>query len=202
MSVTKAEPKIDIRHVGSITDKTSAEAQAIKSILIACNNDFVPPLAVREKASGSIAGQKFHEPDIDPYWSQILEQENIVALNTSGEIIALMSFKNKYSHPEYFPGVAKEGDTINYISTICVLVDYRRFGITRRFYEMMEGNLPQNIHGECVSTRTWATNDGHIRLLEKRGYALTYTIPEDRVSETGEKLDTVYFCKRLSPVAN
>jgi len=198
MSVIKREPEIAIRYIGSISDETSTEAQAIKNIMVACDNDFVPPLSWREKASGAIGDQNLHAPDIRPYWLEILAQKNIVALAEDGEVVAFMSFKSKYAHPEYFPDVVKEGDGINYISTICVLSDYRRFGITRRFYEMMEENLPPSVHGECVSTRTWATNDGHIRLLEKRGYVLTYTIPEDRVLDTGEKLDTVYFCKRLA----
>jgi ribosomal protein S18 acetylase RimI-like enzyme len=125
----------------------------------------------------------------------VLAQENIVAVNAANEIVAFMSFKNHYPHSENFPGVAEKCDVISYISTICVLCEYRRFGIARRFYELVETKLPQNIN--CVSTRTWSTNNSHIRLLEKRGYALTRTIFNDRVTDTGEKLDTVYFCKRV-----
>ena len=170
MSVAKTEPKIDIRFLGSIPNQNSSEAQAIKSIMIACDNEFVPPLSLRESASRAISGQHLHEYDITLYWSQILAQENIVALNEGGDIVAFMSFKNKYSDAENFSGIVKDGDIINYISTICVLHDYRRLHITSRFYDLMEGNLPRTVHGDCVSTRTWATNEGHIRLLEKRGY--------------------------------
>ena len=201
MSGTKAEIKVDIRYLGSIADKNSKEAQAIKEIIIACDNDFIPPLTFRGDAKAPIKEQELHESDVTPYLTQVLAQENIVALNEESEIVAFMSFKNKYPHTENFPGVYKDGDVVNYISTICVLEEYRRFGITRRFYELMEESLPKSVWGECVSTRTWSTNDGHLRLLEKRGYTLTHTIPEDRVTETGEKLDTVYYCKRL-PLAN
>ena len=161
MSVTKTKPKIDIRYFGSIKDQNSTEAQAIKSIMIACDNDFVPPLSHREDASKPLGVQKSPD-DITPYWLEIIAQENIVAQNKKGDIVAFMSFKNKYQDAEKFSGVVKDGDTINYISTICVLHDYRRLGIASRFYDWMEVKLPRTVRGECISTRTWSTNNGHI----------------------------------------
>jgi ribosomal protein S18 acetylase RimI-like enzyme len=163
-----------------------------------CDKEFVPPLSFRTDALAKIADQHADQADITPYWRQILAQNNLVAANRAGEIVAFMSFKNEFEQAEYFAGVAESGDVINYISTICVLPDYRRLHITSRFYDLMEEDLPPIAHGECVATRTWSANQSHIRLLNKRGYKLTYTIPNDRSTESGEKLDTIYFCKQVA----
>jgi ribosomal protein S18 acetylase RimI-like enzyme len=196
--IATSKPKITIRYLGSIMDQNSAEAQAIKDIMIACDEEFVPPLSFREDTTKNMVDQHADKADITPYWKIVLTQENIAAFSEAGEVIAFMSFINNYKYAEYFPGVVENGDRINYVSTICTLKDYRGQGITSRFYEMMESSLPSSICGACVATRTWSTNDVHIHLLEKRGYELTHTKKKDRVTKTGEHLDTVYFCKRVA----
>jgi ribosomal protein S18 acetylase RimI-like enzyme len=187
---------IQLKYVGSIADPMSDKAVAIKRLLIKHDNDFVPPLSFREDATRAIADMKLHETDIVPYFETILAQKNIIALHDN-KIIAFLSFQHNYENHFPFSTVAKEGDVINYISTIIVEKEFRRLLVANRLYEFIEHSLPNDMSSQCVSTRTWSTNESHIKLLAKRDYELTCTMHKDRRTSVG-LLDSIYFCKRIT----
>jgi hypothetical protein len=193
--------KINFEYVGVIADDTSDVAKAIREIMVQCDGDFVPPLSIREDATKNMSDQETHERDIEPYFQTILKQENLVAY-CDDKIVAFMSFRSSEPYDCFSP-TAKIDDKINYVSTICVLDGYRGHRITSGFYDIMEISdrlpieLPPDVIGTCVATRTWHTNDSHLGLLKKRGYILTKTIADDR-RWNNEVFDTVYYCKSLS----
>ena len=197
MMSVDAKQKVRLEYVGTVTDATSDVAQAIRNIMIQCDDDFVPPLSVREDATKDMGSQAFHERDIEPYFQIVLSQKNIVAYY-EGKIVAFMSFRCNEPHDCFSP-FAKADDSINYVSTICVLDSYRGCRITSGFYDIMEtvGRLPADVSGTCVATRTWDANVSHIGLIKKRGYILTKTVEGDR-KWNEEVFDTVYYCKSLS----
>ena len=181
------------KYIGTIENKDSVEATAIKGIMEACDDDFIPPMSHRSSSTANLNEQSLHDKDIVPYWEKILEQKNIVAF-VDNKIIGFLSFCHDYKKNYFQPIVQNE--TINYISTICILKDYRGHHITSHFYDMLENNqdLPVDVICDCVATRTWNENIAHIGLLQKRGYTLTHTTFEDR-NYNGIKYDTVYYCK-------
>ena len=168
----------------------------ILSLLNECNNEFVPPLSSRystqqkEFNNIEVTNQK---PNI--YFDMIIKQHNIVAINND-KVVGIMSFINNYDKKEYF-GADFKNKNNNYISTVCVKKEFRHKKIATRLYDFIENQLPQEIKGECVSTRTWSSNKLHINLLNKRGYENTYTIKDDRTLMDNTKVDTMYFCKAI-----
>jgi len=191
---------IRIAFVGSLTDVNDPVAKAIKNLIIMCDDDFIPPLSSRGSTKGAIATMDMHVKDYEPYFKIVLGQKNIVAY-CEDKIVAFMSFRHNEPH-DNIESVAKDGDIVNYVTTICVDKEYRGCRIATSFYEFIENknnDFPKEVFGECVATRTWHTNLPHIKLLCKRGYSLTHTLPKDRrVNNTkSEELDTVYYCKRL-----
>jgi ribosomal protein S18 acetylase RimI-like enzyme len=195
----KTELAIRLEFVGSLTNPNNQVATAIKNLIVICDEEFIPPLSYRENAVAPIAKMHVHEKDCESYFEIISVQNNIVAY-CNDKIVAFMSFRHNESH-DHFDGVVRDGDVVNYVSTICVDKNFRRYGIANRLYDFIENKnngLPRGVYGECVATRTWHTNESHIKLLDKRGYCLTDTLLNDRISNAGEKIDTVYFCKRLA----
>ena len=197
--MTLMREKTRLEYVGTITDVSSKEAQAIKKIMIECDDDFVPPLSVRQDTTAEMEKQELHEDnrDIQPYFEIVLGQKNLAAYYED-EIVGFMSFRHNEKR-NHLKLIAAHDDIVNYVSTICVLKDYRGCGITSGFYNIMgnAGGLPNDVTGTCVATRTWNSNNSHIGLLKKRKYTLTETLEKDR-NFNGNVYDTVYYCKKIS----
>ena len=72
----------------------------------------------------------------------------------------------------------------NYVSTIITDEDYRKQGIARTLYTIMEevSFLP-------IIVRTWSTNYEHTSLLNSLGFGCIKTIKDDR----GVGIDTSYY---------
>ena len=187
---------VRLKYVGSIADPSTDKAEAIKHLMVKCDNDFVPPLSFREDTTRAISDMILHEMDIEPYFELILAQKNIIAYHEN-EVIAFLTFQNNFTNHSYFPTKANENDIINYISTIIVDKEFRRLHVASKLYDFIEQLLPNDMLSQCVATRTWSTNESHIKLLDKRGYELTCTMHKDRTTAVG-KLDSFYFCKRIS----
>ena len=199
MANEKKELVIRLEFIGTLKSFDDPVAVAMRKLIVMCDEDFIPPLSYRADTVTPIAKMDVHEKNLEPYFKMVSKQNNVVAY-CDDEIVAFMSFRHDYPH-DHFNSVVQDGDVINYVSTICVDKDFRRHGIAKSFYDLIENknnDLPQEVYGDCVATRTWDTNESHIKLLEKRGYELTDTLPEDRTTKKDEKLDTVYYAKRLT----
>jgi ribosomal protein S18 acetylase RimI-like enzyme len=191
---------IRLEFVGSLTNTENTVSKAIKNLIVMCDEDFIPPLSYRGDTVEILAEMVMNEKkDYEPYFKKVSAQNNIIAY-CGDKVVAFMSFKHDVPH-DHLSSVAKDGDVVNYVTTICVDKSFRRHGIAGCFYDFIEnkkGDLPKEMCGDCVATRTWHTNESHITLLDKRGYCLAQKLIGDRINnKTGEKIDTVYYCKRL-----
>ena len=176
----------------------SGYSGTIRDLLIADNDAFFPPLSYRKGStgSGSIMNLKnLEESGIDSYRETMLAQKNIFATKDNS-VVGFMSFRHDLESPYYFAQVLKEGDVINYITTIIVNKQFRRLGIASGLYTYVENFLPPSAHGNCVATRTWKENEEHTKLLSNRGYILTCVLPKERHYD-GKEDDTVYYAKRV-----
>ena len=74
-----------------------------------------------------------------------------------------------------------------YISTLLVHPTGRGKGLTKRMYEV----LFQAYAHAHIFTRTWSTNEAHIRILADFGFEAFHVLKNHR----GDGIDTVYFKK-------
>lgn len=178
-------------------DMNTDIAKSIYNLLIACDKEFVPPLSTRNTTTQVNFNLGCTLSDLYPYQylTDILKQQNILAI-VDDLIVGIMSFRYNYKFGEAFDINISKDALNNYVSTICINKDYRRYGIAGRLYNYIENNLPNKYKGDYVSTRTWSTNKSHINLLYKYNYSLAYTVANDR-EYNGTKLDTLYFIKYL-----
>jgi hypothetical protein len=202
------EVHYDIKYIGSIEvdcdfkEKAALElrfSKAIEDMVYDGRDEFIPPLSYRKGSagSGSVKNPKdLRVAGLLDYKDKMLSQKNILAITGDGDVIAFASFRHDYEDRNYLP-LAGRDDKINYLTTIIVNDAYRRNGIANKLYDYLENNLPEAVHGNIVATRTWWTEDnGHLKLLDGRGYILTCTLHCER-EFMGEKYDTVYYCKRV-----
>lgn len=178
-------------------DLNTDVAKSVYNLLIECDKEFVPPLSTRNTTTQVNFNLGCLLSDLCPYeyWINILKQQNILAI-VDDFIVGIMSFRFNYKFDEAFDINIPKDALNNYVSTICVNKDYRKYGIAGKLYNYIENNLPNKYKSDYVSTRTWSTNKSHINLLYKYSYSLAYTIANDREYD-GTKLDTLYFLKHL-----
>lgn len=170
--------------------ETARFSSGIKRLLIAADDEFVPPLTAREGTTQTegldeaAAGDDYSVDEaIEDYHSQCLKQ-HIIACHHDGSLRGFISFRDGYRTPElegYQPS--------NYISTIVVAPEHRRQGLARRMYQTVLTDLPESVRDPYVTTRTWSTNDSHLALLDELGFENVATLPDDR----GDGIDTVYY---------
>ena len=104
----------------------------------------------------------------------MLHQDFIVALNEKGKVAGFLSYVSRSVFEI----------KCSYVSIIITDKDYRKQGIARKLYTIMEevSFLP-------IIVRTWSTNYEHTSLLNSLGFGCIKTIKDDR----GVGIDTSYY---------
>ena len=179
---------MDIKYHEVLTDKHLLEG--VWQLLCRYDHDFVPPLSAREYTNQS-ALTGLHTVTAEPkqYFDNLKKQSFLVAVE-QGELAGFMSFRPH----EICADLNDEVDTI-YITTIIVNEAFRGRGITAQFYsEIWTLAQESNQH---ITTRTWSTNNSHIRVLSKAGLQEIKRIENGR----GQGIDTVYFRKSIKGAA-
>jgi len=174
-------------------------AEYVRFLVNECSHEFFPPLNARKGTTDTDlkAHATLQVAGVDAYVNGLLGQANIFATNGNGEAIGFMSFIHNRSGEPIFDDL--RFGINNYISTICVLLPYRRMGIGKLLYEFIEEGLPSEVSSDFISTRTWNDNKNHIFLLEKRGYECVHSLENDREHD-GVVKSSVYFAKKLNKV--
>lgn len=168
-----------IRYIKHIKNKNILEG--IMKLLILCNNEFVPPLTLRNSTTQRDFASKQEDSSIPcNYFKNIINQQNFVALE-NGKVVGFMSFKQDYISSEIPPSMTPNV----YISTVIVHPLHRNKGITNKFYS----ELFIRFVGYHIFTRTWSTNSSHIRILSSHKFYEYCRIKNDR----GKGIDTVYY---------
>ncbi len=155
----------------------------ILEMLIQGDAEFVPPLSARSSTTQSnLKGIIKENGGVLNYFEELKKQRILVA--TEGDkLVGFVSFKenfvNKKIGEEYLPNI--------YISTLLVSPEGRGKGLTRKMYEILFAEY-ENVN---VFTRTWSTNEAHIKILSKFGFETMLVLKNDR----GNGIDTIYFKK-------
>ena len=161
--------------------------QDILNLLTKCDQEFVPPLSSRNSTTQKNLNMPIHESaQPTAYFEQISIQPLFAAIEDH-HVVAFMSLRKNYICEEiserYLPNV--------YITTVIVDPNFRNSGIANNFYHKLFQKF-----GNCnLFTRTWSTNDSHIRILSN----LKFYEHTRKINDRGERIDTVYY--HHAPVA-
>ena len=168
---------------GELTEK---EKQEIYEILEACDQDFWPPLSERAgTAEKHLTGDSSHNPGVTDYYRELMTQKNF--LWKQGErTIAFLSFRPEYHCPQLsrFPKVC-------YLTTLCLLKEFRGKGLSVRIYRDVLEYLHSRYPDATPTLRTWSTNGPQIHLMKKLHFEPVAVLKDDR----GPGVDTIYFAK-------
>ena len=167
-------------------DLTEREKQEIFQILDACDQDFYPPLSKRAgTAEKHLTENSSHHPGVTDYYRELMAQKNF--LWKQGErTIAFLSFRPEYQCPQLaqFPKVC-------YLTTLCLLKEFRGKGLSVRIYQDVLGYLRSRYPESTPALRTWSTNGAQLHLMEKLHFEPVAVLKDDR----GPGVDTIYFAK-------
>ena len=175
---------MSIEYVGN--NLTQEHKDAVWNLLVACDQDFYPPLSARTSTS-----QKTFDTDSTAgtvpkeYYESMLEQDFVFA-REGGKLVGFLSFKPNYICPE----LSEYGKTI-YMTTMCVYPEMRGHGISGGLYTAVEKDARELWKLPVITTRTWSTNAAQMYMLPKRGYRIEKVLVNDR----GNGVDSVYFVK-------
>ena len=156
--------------------------QELLEILEENDKAFVPPLSQRTNTTQTDL-QGNTEGSIAQYLDGVMEQSVLVMLEAD-EVLGFVSFRENF-----VSDVIKEKSLPNiYISTVVVRAKARGRSLTKKAYAY----LFQILYPERrIFTRTWSTNEAHIKILKAFGFTELKRIENDR----GAGIDTVYFQK-------
>ena len=153
----------------------------ILDMLIASDEEFVPPLSARTSTTQSdLTGTKKDNGGILSYFEELKKQKILVATEND-KLIGFVSFKENFENDKIenteLPNI--------YISTLIVSPDGRGKGLTYKMYE----SLFKEYENVNVFTRTWSTNTAHIKILSRFNFKTFCVLENDR----GKGIDTIYF---------
>ena len=116
-----------------------------------------------------------------------LKEQILLVFCLSGKAVGFMSFRfgNKC-------GELKNHVPANYVTTVCVSSAARGKGVCTKFYNFLLSGLPQHLRSPFTATRTWNSNDSHLKILDKLGFKLITTLKNHR----DKGVDTVYYARR------
>jgi len=148
---------------------------------------FIPPLSFREgTCQKTLQGELVGAPEGPrAYFEQMKSQSYLLALE-EGEVVGFFTFRPGHL-PQPLEHLADDAVFPIYITTIIVDENMRRKGIARQFYALLMTLSPER--RLLISTRTWSTNESHIKLLEKMNFFGPLRLVDDR----GPGIDTVYY---------
>lgn len=172
---------MNIEHHKTLTNEQYLED--IWELLCRYDDAFVPPLSARDNTyQSNLLGGEPTNVKPKKYFEMLKEQSFLIAL-VDNRVVGFMSYR-----PHYVCQDLEDGIETTYVTTIIVEEEQRGQGITTSFYKQIFALIDEH---ETVTTRTWSTNDDHIRVLMKLGFELVKTIDDSR----GQGIDTVYFRK-------
>ncbi|GIP47882.1 hypothetical protein J53TS2_14730 [Paenibacillus sp. J53TS2] len=175
---------IQYRFYETLTD--SALLEGVWDLLYRYDHEFIPPLSAREHTDQSdLTNGSAGTQEPKRYFEELKEQSCWLAEDQE-RVIGFMSFRPRYVYEDRDDHV----DTL-YVTTVIVDQAYRGQGITTHLYAELERIAKQR--KRPMMTRTWSTNEGHIRVLNKISMQEIKRIKDGR----GPGVDTVYYRKDI-----
>jgi hypothetical protein len=183
---------IKSRYAIEITDVDPTEdaiQEAIWKLLVLIDHEFIPPLSTREGTTTMMFNSSKTMTAAGPraYFENILEQKIIMA-QVGGDWVGFLSFQHNY-RLELLGGC----NPCNYLTTIGVSPYFRNIGIAKSMYQFILNDLIPELQSPYWATRTWSTNNDHLRLLNKIGFSHAVTFENHR----GDGIDTVYYVYQM-----
>ena len=151
-------------------------------MLYGADKQFVPPLSARSSTTQQdLTGTESVEDGILQYFEQMKTQRFMAALE-DGKVLGFVSYKEDYTCEAFdkTPNI--------YLSTLVVRPEGRGRGLTRAIYRRLFDAYARGY----IFTRTWHTNDIHIRILGDFGFETLQVLENHR----GPGIHTVYFLKK------
>ncbi len=176
-----------VEHYERLTDERLL--QGVWELLCRYDHAFVPPLSARENTYQlNLSNHEAKSATPKQYFEELKGQAFFVAVE-NGRVVGFMSYRPNYVIEDL------NNEKTMYVTTIIVEEEQRGKGITTTFYKTLFSKLKT---GESVTTRTWSTNDSHIRILFKLGFQEIKRMEDSR----GEGIDTVYYQKIIEGDSN
>lgn len=155
-------------------------------LLCLYDSEFLPPLSAREytyQSNLTVNATADQEPN--QYFAVLKKQSFVLALDQE-QVVGFMSFRSHYVSED----LNDQMETL-YVTTVIVDKEYRGQGITTQLYtELKEIAKSRKLP---IMTRTWSTNDSHIRILHNIKMQEVKRIENGR----GQGVDTVYYRNNL-----
>ncbi len=148
------------------------------------DREFVPPLSARSSTTQpDLSSDAKASGGILSYFNEMTKQGILVACQGDA-LLGFVSFKENYTND-----VIKQENCPNlYISTLIIKPEARGQGLTQTMYQ----TLFKTFKTRNIITRTWSSNQAHIKILSKFDFETLAVLQNDR----GEGIDTIYFIKR------
>lgn len=160
--------------------------QGVMALLCAYDHAFVPPLSARESTFQTNLMNKKQTQDKPYTYFEGLKHQSFLLCMTEQGVGGFMTFI-----PDHH--IAALLDTpLVYVTTVVVSENLRGKGITKDFYKKLF-TLPLDCKGN-YATRTWSTNNAHLKILYELGFFEAKRIKDDR----GNGIDTVYYMRSES----
>lgn len=158
---------------------------SVWQILCNCDNEFVPPLSYRLDTAQLVQKTPIETDYIGPiaFFQDMLAHEYFFLLYHSSKntLVGFLSIIENFDNavlPEYSPSI--------YISTVCILEEHRRHGLSRELYRAL---FAQYGRSKQYTVRTWTQNISHRCLLDKLHFQIIKVFPNER----GPGVDTIYY---------
>jgi|AntRauMinimDraft_4_1070384.scaffolds.fasta_scaffold00592_2 Acetyltransferases len=165
----------------------TAEETAVRRLLSAADEAFVPPLTDDTRATISRPGDGTGPTSIEEYVGACLDRPLLGAFD-EGRLVGFASLE-----PQADNGPLADYTPTTHVSVLVVDEAYRGEGIATRFYKHLLDTPPTELPQSAISTKTWSTNRGHISILDSLGFDCVHRVDDDRAPG----VDTVYYARRL-----
>jgi ribosomal protein S18 acetylase RimI-like enzyme len=167
----------------------SKYGESIFKLLSLCDEEFIPPLSSRNNSyQSNLIGEERAEGPYS-YYEELIKQHTIVALDNTSQVVAFISFRNKYNCEEL-----NSIGSSNYATTICVRNDLRGKGMAQKLYKYLEESIPIHLKLQYLTIRTWSTNYDQIHIFNKLGFSKVSELRDHR----GAGIHTVYYAKKVN----
>ncbi|MEM7785074.1 MAG: GNAT family N-acetyltransferase [Planctomycetota bacterium] len=173
----------------------SKVSESVALILHQCSSEFIPPLTNRSSTTQKQWSLEEHSVTLNSggsfpqsYFDK-LRTQGLVTAWIENRIVGFLSFQSQFCDDNLTPFCPAI-----YVTTVCIEPDFRGRGICSKIYDWLLNHIRKNFNTRYLSTRTWSTNTGHIRILQNQGFQECRRLLNDR----GAGIDTVYFIRHLS----
>lgn len=171
---------------------SSEDQQRVLAVLREVDDEFVPPLSARADTvslplSGSAAPLRAgSEVGVEAYFTA-MQHESWLLARVSAAVVGVLSYVP--GHVE--PALAGHSPS-HHVTTIAVARRCRGAGVATALYDALDAEA-RRASVLWVSTRTWSTNRGHLRLLGARRFHEVVRSPR------GWGVDSVYLARHVPP---